>query len=121
MTEVIGKSDAYGDTDEDLFLQGCFKDLGSSMFTLFQFMTLDSWSAIARPVNERQPGIWVLFFSYIAVAVFVLMNLVTAVIVNNAMELTKKDEEQVAKLKEKDQEKEYAELERVFRDLDDDG
>ena len=37
----------------------------------------DSWNAIVRRILKQIPWCWVYFYAYIAVAVFVLMNLVS--------------------------------------------
>lgn len=60
-----------------------FGSLGKSMFSLFQIMTLESWSmGIVRPVLEQHPYAWVFFITYILVATFTMLNLFIAVIVN---------------------------------------
>ena len=69
----------------------------SAIFTLFQIMTFDSWTRIARPIMRKQPWTLVYFLVFVAIGVFVLMNLVTAVIVENAFSIAKEDEEELAK------------------------
>jgi voltage-gated sodium channel len=70
-----------------------FGTLGASLFTLFQIMTLESWSmGIVRPVMEVYPSAWLFFVIFIFVATFVMINLIVAVIVD-AMGQLKKDEE----------------------------
>ena len=60
-----------------------FGDLGRSLFTLFQIMTLESWSmGIARPVMANFPYAWVFFVVFILVATFTMLNLFIAIIVN---------------------------------------
>ncbi|MGD8790627.1 MAG: ion transporter [Burkholderiales bacterium] len=60
-----------------------FGTLGETMFTLFQIMTLESWSmGIVRPVMEQHPGAWVFFVLYILVTTFTMLNLFIAIIVN---------------------------------------
>ena len=60
-----------------------FGDLGRSLYTLFQIMTLESWSmGIARPVMEKFPYAWVFFVPFILVATFTMLNLFIAIIVN---------------------------------------
>jgi voltage-gated sodium channel len=57
--------------------------LGASAYTLFQVMTLESWSmGIARPVMEAHPYAWVFFVLFILVSTFTMLNLFIAVIVN---------------------------------------
>ncbi len=60
-----------------------FGSLGSTMYTLFQIMTLESWSmGIVRPVMEQHPSAWMFFVTYILVTTFVMLNLFIAIIVN---------------------------------------
>ncbi|MDP1983179.1 MAG: ion transporter [Sulfuritalea sp.] len=60
-----------------------FGDLGRSLYTLFQIMTLESWSmGIARPVMENFPYAWTFFVPFILVATFTMLNLFIAIIVN---------------------------------------
>lgn len=61
-----------------------FGDLGSSFFTLFQLMTLESWSeGIARPVMEKFPYSWIFFITFIMIATFTVVNLFIAAIVDS--------------------------------------
>lgn len=61
-----------------------FGDLGMSAFTLFQVMTLESWSdGIARPIMEVFPYAWVFFILFILIATFIIFNLFIAVIVDS--------------------------------------
>jgi voltage-gated sodium channel len=60
-----------------------FGSLGVSLYTLFQVMTLESWSmGIARPVMEEFPYAWAFFVPFILIATFTMLNLFIAVIVN---------------------------------------
>lgn len=60
-----------------------FGSIGRSLYTLFQVMTLESWSmGISRPVMERFPYAWAFFVPFILVATFTMLNLFIAVIVN---------------------------------------
>jgi voltage-gated sodium channel len=60
-----------------------FGHLGRSFYTLFQVMTLESWSmGISRPVMEAYPYAWAFFVPFILVATFTMLNLFIAIIVN---------------------------------------
>ena len=60
-----------------------FGSLGKSFYTLFQVMTLESWSmGIVRPVMEVFPTAWVFFVLFILLATFTMLNLFIAVVVN---------------------------------------
>jgi voltage-gated sodium channel len=60
-----------------------FGSIGRSLYTLFQVMTLESWSmGIARPVMETFPYAWAFFVPFILVATFTMLNLFVAIIVS---------------------------------------
>jgi len=60
-----------------------FGDLGKSTYSLFQIMTLESWSmGIVRPIMEVMPMAWLFFVPFILVAAFITLNLFIAVIVD---------------------------------------
>ncbi|MGL6121867.1 MAG: ion transporter [Shewanella sp.] len=60
-----------------------FGSIADSFYTLFQVMTLESWSmGISRPVMEVYPYAWVFFVPFILVATFTMLNLFIAIIVN---------------------------------------
>ncbi|MFC1603197.1 ion transporter [Pseudomonadota bacterium] len=60
-----------------------FGSLAASSYTLFQVMTLESWSmGIVRPVMEIHPNAWLFFIIFILIATFTMLNLFIAVIVN---------------------------------------
>lgn len=68
----------YGDTFPDWF-----GTLGESGYTLFQIMTLESWSmGIVRPVMEQHPYSWLLFVPFIIATAFTVLNLFIGVIVD---------------------------------------
>lgn len=73
-----------------------FGHLGRSLYTLFQIMTLESWSmGISRPVMEHFPYAWAFFIPFILVATFTMLNLFIAIIVN-AMQSFTDDERKAA-------------------------
>jgi voltage-gated sodium channel len=65
-----------------------FGTLGLSLYTLFQMMTLESWSeANVRPILEHQPLAWMFFVPFILIATFVVLNLFIGVIVDSIQTL----------------------------------
>lgn len=61
-----------------------FGSLGQSGYTLFQIMTLESWSmGIVRPVMEIYPYAWAFFVPFIMVTTFAVVNLLVGLIVNS--------------------------------------
>ncbi|MCU8021428.1 MULTISPECIES: ion transporter [unclassified Shewanella] len=84
-----------------------FGTIADSFYTLFQIMTLESWSmGISRPVMEVYPYAWVFFVPFILVATFTMLNLFIAIIVNTMQ--TFSDEEHAL---EREQDKQVLEQE----------
>ena len=88
---VIG-TDLYQDE-----FPGLFGDMGKTFFTLFQVMTLESWSSgIARPMMEELPYAYLFFVPFILLATYTTLNVFIAIVVNTMNELNRaemKDED----------------------------
>jgi len=70
-----------------------FGTVGASGYTLFQIMTLESWSmGIVRPVMEQHPHAWAFFLPFILVTTFAVANLVVGLIVNSMQDAVEEDE-----------------------------
>ena len=60
-----------------------FGSIGRSMYSLFQIMTLESWSmGIVRPVMEVYPWSWIFFVVFILITSFAVLNLFIGIIVD---------------------------------------
>jgi len=71
-------------------------NLGRSLFTLFQVMTLESWSTgVARPMFDAYPWAWIFFVPFILVSSFMVLNLFIAIIVTatQSIHLDEEDEQ----------------------------
>jgi len=70
-----------------------FGNLGKSVYSLFQVMTLESWSmGIARPVIAQFSYAWVYFVSYILLSSFIVMNIVVGIVLNSIGDSFKKED-----------------------------
>ena len=70
-----------------------FGSIGESMYSLFQIMTLESWSmGIVRPVMEEYPYAWAFFVPFILVTTFAVLNLFIGIIVDAMQNQTNEDE-----------------------------
>jgi voltage-gated sodium channel len=58
-------------------------DLGTAARTLFEALTLEGWLELQEAVIAQVPLAWLFFGSYILLAVFIVVNLFIAVILNN--------------------------------------
>lgn len=60
-----------------------FGSIGKSMYSLFQIMTLESWSmGIVRPVLQKFPAAWLFFIPFIIITSFTVLNLFIAILVS---------------------------------------
>ncbi len=92
-----------------------FGSIGASFYTLFQVMTLESWSmGIARPVMEQFPYAWLFFVPFILVATFTMLNLFIAIIVNTMQTFT---EQEHALERQQDKLAEQAEQQQLQQEL----
>jgi len=72
----------YGATFPDWF-----GNIGKSTYSLFQIMTLESWSmGIVRPVMEVYPMAWLFFVPFILCTAFTVLNLFIGIIVSAMQE-----------------------------------
>ena len=72
-----------------------FGTIGASAYTLFQIMTLESWSmGVVRPVMELYPFSWALFVPFILVTSFAVLNLFVGVIVDASMRAHEEEREE---------------------------
>jgi len=70
--------------------------------SLFQVLTLEGWVEIQDAVLPSHPWAWAFFASFIVIAVFVVINLFIAVVINN-LEAARKEEEDRRSLAEDDE------------------
>lgn len=57
-------------------------DLGISLITLFQVLTLSSWETVMLPMQAIYWWAWVYFFSFIVICGITILNLVIAILVD---------------------------------------
>ncbi|WP_428928753.1 ion transporter [Marinibacterium sp. SX1] len=79
----------YGDAFPDWF-----GTLGRSVYSLFQIMTLESWSmGIVRPVMAEFPMAWAFFVPFIVLTAFSVLNLFIGILVNTMQQAVEADAE----------------------------
>lgn len=73
-----------------------FGTLGESFYSLFQIMTLESWSmGIVRPIMDVYPYAWVFFVPFIFLSTFIIVNLIIAIVVDAMNEMNTNEEENI--------------------------
>ena len=111
------------ETDEDfaVLIDRYFPNIAITMLTLLQLVFLDSIGAIYKPLIEKQSILVFYFAAVLLIGPIVPMNLVTAVIVNGAVEQAESDRVS-SNLSVTKREKEVVkDLRMIFHQLDTDG
>jgi voltage-gated sodium channel len=68
--------------------------VGRSVYSLFQIMTLESWSmGIVRPVMKEFPQAWSFFVPFIIITAFSVLNLFIGLLVNTMQAAVEADTE----------------------------
>ena len=58
-------------------------NLGVSVLTLFQIITLEGWNEVMRTAMRLNPLAWIYFVSFVILCTFVVINMFIAIIINN--------------------------------------
>lgn len=86
----------FGRTGNDT-LEAIFGDLGKSMFSLFQLMTLEDWvGGIVEPAMELYPWSWIIFIPFIILTTFAVLNLFIGVIVEAMQNVHHEEQKRMA-------------------------
>ncbi|CAE7345845.1 Ide [Symbiodinium natans] len=92
--ELIGKdNDLLSDSTTGPIVNMHFRGIDRSLITLMQFVTLDSVASIYFPLIMLKPYLSLFFLGLIVVVSIGLMNLVTAAVLENAMQAAVQDAE----------------------------
>lgn len=77
-----------------------FGNVGNSMFTLFQVITLEGWVDILK-AQQGGPIVYIYFISFILLGTMIVLNLFIGVILNGFDEVKKELEEEIGKKNKK--------------------
>ncbi len=58
-------------------------NLGMSVLTLFNIITLDGWTQVMNTAMRHYPWAWIYFVSFVVVGTFVVINMFIAIIINS--------------------------------------
>mmetsp|Transcript_108453 Transcript_108453/g.335005 ORF Transcript_108453/g.335005 Transcript_108453/m.335005 type:complete len:496 (-) Transcript_108453:134-1621(-) len=130
LTHLLGHAEALGDPEQLALEENAetvnsiiknFKDVPTSLFTLFQLTTTDNWDCIAMPLVEINPW-WRLFFVFfISFASWTMISVLTAVASESMVAATTDRKEQEMREAEQ-QAKAFIEFLRdAFKKADTDG
>lgn len=95
-----------------------FGTLGRSFYTLFQIMTLESWSmGIVRPVMESYPYAWLFFIPFILIATFTMLNLFIAIIVSAMQSYSEQEHQETVQMVQQTEENIEADIHKEMQSL----
>lgn len=99
-----------------------FGNMGRAFYSLFQIMTLESWSSgIARPIMQTAPLAGVYFITFILIATYTTLNIFIAIVVNTMNEISLKhlqeEEEHIKDFVARENDKLHARLDEVMKEL----
>ncbi|MFU2488813.1 ion transporter [Thauera sp. WH-1] len=95
-----------------------FGSIGASFYTLFQVMTLESWSmGIVRPVMAVHPLAWLFFVIFILTTTFAVLNLFIAIVVDAMNTSDHAEQEETRELVASEHEQVMAELRNLRQEL----
>lgn len=72
----------FHDSDPD-----SWGNIGQSMLSLFQILTLENWPAFLEAGQAVHPASWIFFVSYVLIASFLVINILIAIIINSMEEV----------------------------------
>lgn len=120
MTNFVGKEcersyPSFDNCDE------MFSTIPLTMYSLFQVITLESWSMeVSRPVLRESPGLVVFYLCFLYLTTFGFVNIVTGVIVEQTLQASQKEEDLCTQMKDA-RAKQLPMLKNFFREADADG
>jgi voltage-gated sodium channel len=72
----------FGDEDPEHW-----GNIGQSLLSLFQILTLENWPGFLEAGQEIAPASWIYFVSYVLIASFLVINILIAIIINSMEEV----------------------------------
>jgi len=112
---LITKNEATRDHELVLLY---FQTVPEAFFTLFQIVTLDSWTSLSRPLGETSPLAALIITVNVLVVNLCLLNLVTATIVTAAFERQAADHEMVAREQKDKNDRLINDIQNLFSEMD---
>lgn len=124
LTIIVGKDDPK---DFDFRQSKWSKDeywgsVSRSMFSLFQCLTMDSWSdSLAWPLIKQRTELVVVFIAFQCIAVLALLNTIIGVVVESTLTSARNNEEKEGKQKQSMDAMVMESLRTIFHEADTDG
>jgi len=115
-TSWIGKANQAGSE-----LHQYFSDVPTSMYSLFQVMSVEGWITIARPAFNVMPWTALFFIVFLSATSFSILHVVVAIIVQNTLtHASNRTEEEASARRAKEQDA-LVKIVQIFELADEDG
>ena len=104
-------------------MQEWFGTISASAYTLFQIMTLESWSmGVVRPTMNLFPWAWAFFLPFIIITSFAVLNFFIGIIVDSMQTAQKLEAEALGQnddspMTQRDLQKLHAKLDEISNEL----
>ncbi|KAJ3031575.1 UNVERIFIED_CONTAM: hypothetical protein HDU68_002673 [Siphonaria sp. JEL0065] len=84
-------------TDTELLYKDYFMDIGQTMMTLFQLLTLDQWDTVNRDLIKETDAVWTNLYiiSWVCLGAFIFRNIFVGVMVNHFDKISQSLKEEV--------------------------
>lgn len=101
-TVFIGRPEMLRDDQvkEAPKLRAMFKNIRTSMYTLFEVMMMEGWIEVVRPLVGHRPFLVIFFLLFVFLSAFFLLNLVTSVVVDRTMQAKEEDDQNIESVQE---------------------
>eukprot|EP00747_Dinoflagellata_sp_TGD_P062558 gnl/TRDRNA2_/TRDRNA2_153068_c1_seq5.p1 gnl/TRDRNA2_/TRDRNA2_153068_c1~~gnl/TRDRNA2_/TRDRNA2_153068_c1_seq5.p1 ORF type:complete len:915 (+),score=202.27 gnl/TRDRNA2_/TRDRNA2_153068_c1_seq5:27-2747(+) len=117
LTQMLGGAAGKDEVEIKIW----FGSVGSSLFTLFQLMTLEDWPGVVRGVMVKYPYWWIFFVPFMMVTNFAMLNVVTAIVVERVFAIVRAEAAEEARREEKRRNVSLRKLKQLFEEIDSDG
>lgn len=118
---IVADADWSGADEQTLAAKEKLVGVTHAMLSLCRFMHFDHAQDVLDPLQRYLPWAWLYIWSFAALTAFILLNLVTAVVVQQALQRFADDENELVQELALQRKVELKELEMMFNDLDEDG
>lgn len=116
ITRMVGQPYSH---DPVIFMY--FGDVPRSMFSMFEVMTIEGWPTMSRRSMQYLPSVWIFFVLFISFTSFGIMNVLTAVIVESTLDMSRKHQQDIAKKLHIEKKRALNKIYSVFKLADRDG
>eukprot|EP00439_Symbiodinium_sp_Y106_P030789 s1890_g3.t1 len=119
--DIIGRDSRWGTAPEGTAAWYFQNGLIQASLTMSRFIFSDNAVSLIEELQETQPFIWIYCFAFMAIAAYVILNLVTATICDKAQAIVNENEAERLFEMRMEEKRNMKDLKHIFEVLDEDG